>query len=690
MAEISQQDYFLKAGESIDAYNTRIAGLRAAGTTTTTAPSTYTSQPATTNFQTNTSTLSTMEGQLSPYNQTTQTSYQQPSVTAVSPTSSTATQQPIPQPLDLGTANTALKSIIDQTNKLLTSSGIQLSPENQALLSQINGTDSQLNTAIASARTAANSNDYRSLDAYTKQAEQLQAQRDASIKSFYEQLAPLREQYIKSLAPGALETDLQNQLLDVRKKINDVNLSTKQGVQNEFGLGRALTLSTGRAEKIQQQGLNIRESFQNDEANLLGRLGLAQEARQAASKGLEAGMSFLEQDLELQQKAYDRQEQSEQKAFERFQALDDMQRRDAADMLEQLQGSDPDKLSPQVRAQIAQIAEQRGIPSDAIFSGLRVAFDREQLDQLAKRTNIESTQYDMKYKQAQLDLERRKFNLASSTGLNGGLTFPGSTTGSVPTFEQFLKTRQNELGQSIDIKNPTTEAKYRAEYAAAYPTSGTSGSINTTALSDAFSFVSARLSKDEALRAKATMQGYLTAGQLDTAKEYVKNLALANIPTEQQNRAQGRFEALSALDEVESAFKAYTAAGGSTGILKGNAESIAQKLGKTTDKRLATIANTLSLALVDYRRSVSGAAFTESEGKAYENIFPSEKKSGELNAAKIESLRSAFNRNNRALFQTTLGPKNYDLLFGTSNAPQQSSFVIQTSNGGVDLSSFER
>jgi hypothetical protein len=43
-----------------------------------------------------------------------------------------------------------------------------------------------------------------------------------------------------------------------------------------------------------------------------------------------------------------------------------------------------------------------------------------------------------------------------------------------------------------------------------------------------------------------------------------------------------------------------------------------------------------------YRAALSGAAFSESESKAYEKIFPSSSKTLELNVVKIASLSKLF------------------------------------------------
>lgn len=204
--------------------------------------------------------------------------------------------------------------------------------------------------------------------------------------------------------------------------------------------------------------------------------------------------------------------------------------------------------------------------------------------------------------------------------------------------------------------------------------SGIPSSLGTqgTVLADAFNNAVVRLPKDRAARASQQFQQYLSSGNTDAAKQYLQSVVLSSIPAADYSKVAGRFEGLAALDEIEGLIDTYESAGGNTGILTGSSEAILNKLGKTKDPVLAEVENAIKLAIFSYRNAVSGAAFTESEGKAYEEAFPSIGKGGELNKAKVASLRSMFNRNNRVAVETIIGPGNYDAIFAqkTSQSPQ--------------------
>lgn len=204
-------------------------------------------------------------------------------------------------------------------------------------------------------------------------------------------------------------------------------------------------------------------------------------------------------------------------------------------------------------------------------------------------------------------------------------------------------------------------------------TLGAGATPRQEALVDAFSNLSLRFSKDQAARATTTFRGHLASGDEQRAKQFLQSGILSAIPTEQFNRTLGRFEALAALEDIEQGLLSFKERGGDTGLITGSLEAIQNKLGKTKDPKLAEVSNTIRLAIVDYRKAVSGAAFTESESKEYERIFPSIGKGDELNEAKTSSLRNTFNRNNRVLIENIIGIGNYDPIFGKTELTDTST-----------------
>lgn len=190
-------------------------------------------------------------------------------------------------------------------------------------------------------------------------------------------------------------------------------------------------------------------------------------------------------------------------------------------------------------------------------------------------------------------------------------------------------------------------------------------SPEVTSLTNALNSLAPRLTEGGRKSAKATLSNYVKANDLEGAKQFIISTAISSLPADQQNQAFGRLQAIDALSNIENLLAQYRSNGGNTNILTGTQEQIAQKLGNTTNPALANIANQITMAMVAYRRAVSGAAFTEAEAKVYEQLFPSTKNVGTLNEAKIRSLKDVFNLNQKTVLQTVVGARTYDELTKT-------------------------
>lgn len=118
------------------------------------------------------------------------------------------------------------------------------------------------------------------------------------------------------------------------------------------------------------------------------------------------------------------------------------------------------------------------------------------------------------------------------------------------------------------------------------------------------------------------------------------------------------------LDNVESKLNAYISAGGDTGIFSGTLENMMQKIGTIKDPTARSLAAQIQVALNDYRYAVTGAAFTESEAKLYDQMFPGITKDPALNSALIEGLKAGFNSKREGLIRNTLGNTAYDAIYG--------------------------
>jgi len=170
----------------------------------------------------------------------------------------------------------------------------------------------------------------------------------------------------------------------------------------------------------------------------------------------------------------------------------------------------------------------------------------------------------------------------------------------------------------------------------------------------------------------------IEAGNIEGAKEFLLRIAEEGASTSQGDRVQGRKEAIVALSDIQRRLNEYISSGGDTGVFTGKMEDIQRKIGRTSDPTLANLANSIRLAIVDYRRAVSGAAFTESEMQEYNRLFPNIGNVPELNQAIITSLVDTFSRNQDLFYRSIIGAQNYNSLFGLQTNVSLNADVLST------------
>ena len=197
------------------------------------------------------------------------------------------------------------------------------------------------------------------------------------------------------------------------------------------------------------------------------------------------------------------------------------------------------------------------------------------------------------------------------------------------------------------------------------------GKDTTDAINDAlegmkFANVDARKRADEAIRSK------LLKNDVEGAKNLIMQYAKNSFGETTSQVIIGYEQGMKSLDKIESGLQQLENAGIDTGLLTGIAQKNLERIGKAdydlvtkniANPALARVANDVMLAIISFRRAVSGAAFTESEGEAYEKVFPSIGKDKELNTAKIASLRENFKTGKDAYLSYRIN--GYDELFKT-------------------------
>jgi len=161
----------------------------------------------------------------------------------------------------------------------------------------------------------------------------------------------------------------------------------------------------------------------------------------------------------------------------------------------------------------------------------------------------------------------------------------------------------------------------------------------------------------------------MAEGNTEELKTVITNAVLESTPATIRERVQGRMETVSALQAIRNDLTDLQKRGVPTGWLTGTVEDLTRKLGTTGNPEYVALGNRIGIALANYRRSMTGAAWTESEGKEYLTRFPGYQNDPSVNMAQIGGLLDAFNISNRSFWSTKLGPQGADLLGYGGTAP---------------------
>lgn len=181
----------------------------------------------------------------------------------------------------------------------------------------------------------------------------------------------------------------------------------------------------------------------------------------------------------------------------------------------------------------------------------------------------------------------------------------------------------------------------------------------------------------ESKTVRGQVNNYLKQGDYNAAKELILRTAIKNLGVDQQTQAIGRLQATAALDDIKTLINAYVAESGDTNIIKGTIENISEKLGTTQNPELAKIKNQIAQSLQNYRRAMTGVAFSPAEAAQYAEVFPAITDVTQLAFVKIDALMNTFNTNQKVAVGFAIGNSNYDELFGKiGNATNLTTYYV--------------
>jgi hypothetical protein len=139
----------------------------------------------------------------------------------------------------------------------------------------------------------------------------------------------------------------------------------------------------------------------------------------------------------------------------------------------------------------------------------------------------------------------------------------------------------------------------------------------------------------------------------------IKNNAKQLLTGANQTKVESAEQSLTVLNDLDESLKAFYAAGGDTGIFKGNWETAFNKLGAVKDPKLVQLAATIQANLQQYRNAVSGTAYSVQEGQDIASIFPSITKGEVLNDALVQARRGSLQSQIDGAYKSVIGDSVY-------------------------------
>ena len=151
----------------------------------------------------------------------------------------------------------------------------------------------------------------------------------------------------------------------------------------------------------------------------------------------------------------------------------------------------------------------------------------------------------------------------------------------------------------------------------------------------------------------------------DVAK-YVTTPAIRSLPADDQRKVRGKVEAGMAISRTIGKLQELEQAG-LLGKIPATYEKLYNFVGTTQDKRLAQAASELLAVMQEYRRNMTGVAFSDEERKEFGRILPDVNKNFEFNRALFEGLKTGVETTLRSYLEPAMGRKYMDYLITDIN-----------------------
>ena len=215
------------------------------------------------------------------------------------------------------------------------------------------------------------------------------------IETLLDEQKQLRKEFLTSLQPTERESQLKQELADIRSKAEFEEAGLALGLADIGAQPVSTRLITGRQTELQQQAAARVQALSARENTLLRELGLEQEARTAQQTGLSAMLGFTQQDVDLRFKIQDRLDDAKQTFFNNFVQLRGIAQNQLNTILEQMEGVSFESLDFEGQQKVARLSTQLGIPLTVIQQGLQIRKSEAELNALLKEADLLKKQQDL-------------------------------------------------------------------------------------------------------------------------------------------------------------------------------------------------------------------------------------------------------------------------------------------------------
>lgn len=171
-------------------------------------------------------------------------------------------------------------------------------------------------------------------------------------------------------------------------------------------------------------------------------------------------------------------------------------------------------------------------------------------------------------------------------------------------------------------------------------------------------------SEGKTQRAMDYIDDLYSDGNEDEAKEQVKRLARKQAGTAQEAQLNGKERTIGLMEEIQDDLNTLENNGIKTNIFSGTQEEINAKIGRVNNVDMRQVATKIAVAVQNYRRSMSGVAFSVPESEEYKKIFPSISKTANFNKANIDALSEVMRGDLDTFYSLSMGKEAYSNMFG--------------------------